>query len=62
MGESIEEAHAQEVAAIEAMTGEYCGREPDAYGRSPAQDAMFDIRNLGEAMLNFMSFVTVKIP
>jgi hypothetical protein len=56
------EAHAREVAAIEEMTAEYCGAEPPArYGRSPAMDAMFDIKKLREAMLHFMSSGAVAI-
>jgi hypothetical protein len=49
----MSDAHAREVAAIEAMVGEYCGREPAEapYGRSPAMDAMFDIKKLREAIL-----------
>ena len=59
----MSDAHAREVAAIEAMVGEYCGREPAEapYGRSPAMDAMFDIKKLREAMLHFMSLGAVAV-
>lgn len=55
------DAHAREVAAIEEMTADYCGTEPVRYGRSPAQDALFDLRKFQEALLRFRSLGTAVV-